>query len=380
MRALAIGIVMAAAAVSARPLPRGMAVSVKNDRLWVTVDGTTVPLDDDAYAAAHPVSQLDGVELSADGTALVIHAPDCMGDSDPDGRQVALDAITATVENMRGMQLHLKKKYADAIPHFAAAAKASQQYATNLLCAQSMAGRLDDADKTVATFSPGHAVWFGWRLAVDPELAAMRGRASVRALLAARPSKLTADAMGDAIAVSPLGLVAIREWTFFGGPGAAGGSDILLYDIKTGDMVLRVTLVDIGDDCDASGKPPANDVAGLPPCSKDVRARTAAHRRSVDPMLAAFAFEKRPTVWVDLVGNDADTVTTPDKKQSLTFTKNGVTLARNGKTRAATLDGQGKLIRVGFAGDYVIVQSRENGFSGCSGDAQRSYSQVLVAP
>jgi hypothetical protein len=60
--------------------------------------------------------------------------------------------VEARFENVVGMKLLTKKQYANAIVHFALAAQKDPEspvFATNLLSAQSLAGKLDDGDRTI---------------------------------------------------------------------------------------------------------------------------------------------------------------------------------------------------------------------------------------
>ena len=238
---VAVGILVSASAL-AKPLPKGMKVSLKDMALYVEQDGIKVPLFDDDRRLADQVSNLTGAELSDDGGSIVVHADSC---ASSDGIEVPLSEVEARLENVRGMQLHVKKKYADAIVHFTAAVKADPStpvYVTNLLSAQSMAKRYDDADRTIASSAAAHVAWFAWRLAIDPELASVRGRAAARPFVAAKPTKLAFQALGDDIAVSPIGLVAVGEWNAFGGPGTDNNSELVLYDPRADVPPVRLAV------------------------------------------------------------------------------------------------------------------------------------------
>jgi hypothetical protein len=373
---LTLALLLVASSAYAKPLPKGMTVTFKKDVLYVTQDGITVPLRDDAATLADQLSEYKSTELSDDGTEVVVKINSCNGGEE--GLRVPLAEVTARLENLRGMRLHLKKKYADAIPHFAAAAQGdpgTPVYASNLLSAQSMAKLLDDADATLAKYAPKHLAWFAWRLAVDKELANVRARPAAKALVAAKPGKLKADALGDAIAVSPTGVVAVHEWAFYGGPGApTEGFDLALYDPAQDVGPVRLTGIAPGDACEGM------DIH----CTKAQKAKQAASKKKLDPVLAGMAFEKRPTVWVSTTadGSEVDVVSTPDKSSTAKFS----TVPATGGYRVDVLHGKAMVTvtlddfpkQVGFAGNIVVFQFRQNAYIACDGDAQRSYSKVVV--
>src|SRR5262249_49151831 len=154
-------------------------------------------------------------------------------------------------------------------------------YATNLLSAQSLAGKLDDADRTIAAYAPAHPAWFGWRLLVDPELKSVAGRPGARALVAAKAGALRFGKLGDDIAVSRLGLIAVREWSSFGGPGAPSDHQLAVYDPIHAGANLRL------------------DAA-----------------RDSDRVLGGLGFERRKTAWVDAL-DSPDHVVSPDKSTTI---------------------------------------------------------------
>jgi hypothetical protein len=192
------------------------------------------------------------------------------------------------------MQLHTKKKYADAIAHFTIATQKAPEvamYATNLLSAQAMAGKLDDADKTIATYAPRNIPWFVWRLAVDPELKAVAKRPSAK-LGAAKPgtakSKLNQTFTKkdhDEIAYSPLGIAAAEVnmpvW-YDGGPDGDYGYEIVFVDMKTGAELMRLPT---GTECLRIGRS-AHDTS----CGKQMAAAEKAQRAVVDQLFQQLGF------------------------------------------------------------------------------------------
>ena len=197
----------------AKPLPPGLKISVKDMYLVATLNGTTVPLLDSRVdmRAGQTYTTVTSATISDDGKTLSVIGDACVDADVP--LTMPLARVQARIDNDLGMALHLKQKYGDAIPHFAAAVQGDPDlplFATNLLSAQSMGGKLDDADRTIATYAPKNLAWFAWRLAVDSDLKNVRDRPSVKAIVS-KSSKLDANTMGDNIAVSLLGLVAVRE-------------------------------------------------------------------------------------------------------------------------------------------------------------------------
>src|SRR5258708_25492595 len=151
--------VVAAAPAAAKPLPKEMKSVIKNNAPYLEWRGVTVPVGDRDWKLRD--DKLKKVELSDDGKSIVVTFVPCMSDDD-DTLVVPLARIEAHVENNLGMQVHVKKKYDDAIAHFAIAAARDPEtpvFATNLLSAQSMAKRLDDADKTIDTYGVKNLAW-----------------------------------------------------------------------------------------------------------------------------------------------------------------------------------------------------------------------------
>ena len=248
---LAFAILAAAGSVAAaKPLPDGLKVINRAGTLLVTKGALAVPLfDGDDKHVGRTFVDPTSVELSDDGKRIVMAVGGCLYEADTP-IEVSLASIEARFENLLGMQLHLKKQYADAIVHFTAAAQTdptTSVYATNLLSAQSMSRKLDAADNTLATYGPTNSPWFAWRLAVDPELAAVRDRPAAKALAAAKPTKLAGYNPETDVAVSPLGLVASAEWQAVGmSPGA---ETVVVFDLAHDRRLLELPLFDFGGPC-----------------------------------------------------------------------------------------------------------------------------------
>jgi hypothetical protein len=373
MRSSVLILVASYGIAGAKPLPKDLQVVEKDGKLLAVRGGLTVPLFGvDSTSADLTWSDLKPAELSADGTQIVIKAGNCRMDDEP--IEVPLAAVEARLDNAAGMQVHVKKKYDDAIAHFARAVQrdpATPVYATNLLSAQALANKLEEADRTIATHGPRNVPWFAWRLAVDPELARVRTRPSAAALVPVKPSSLTYKALGDALAVSPLGLVAVTEWIAVGqGPSQ---QDVVIYD-KTNRRQLRLHAVELRDACE-----PGKD--SMFPCAKGAAARTAKNTRVVDQVLAALGFEKQPLAFVENP-DGADKLVSPDKKTTIeaisTDTSTELKITR-GKTTATAPIADWPPRRVGFGAKHIVLELKTS--YACGGaDSQQSYSIIVSAP
>lgn len=367
MRAcLAIVAVLASPAL-AKPLPKTMKVGIEKTKLVFTEGGITVPMMPDSEKVWDTVVS---AELSDDGKTIEIKAQGCIETVD-DPIEFSIDELEARIENVRGMQLHLKKKYADAIPHFAAAAKrdpAAPVYATNLLSAQAMGGKLDDADATLATMGAQNVPWFAWRLAVDPELKALNGRASTKPFTAPKPTKLAFKDPDKTIAVSPLGYVAVNDALLLGmGPNV---DQMAIYDIKRNSRLLKLqTSVGCMDD------PQMAESLGGGGCTKQDHAKEAGFAREASAVLGRLGFVEEPFVWVERP--ESDTIVSPDKTVQLAF-KDDKLIIKRGKA-SSTVKADSGPYRVGFGKTVLVVQYR--GMYGCGGaDSRQFYSSVYALP
>lgn len=361
-----IGSVVAALALvtaspaGARPLPKGMTIALDKQQLWVHQDGLVVPLQD-ADAAAQQVDQYDGASLSADGKTIDVRSFRCNDPDDP--ITVPLASVEARLENLRGMQEHVRHHYTAAIPHFALAAQtdpATPVYATNLLSAQSMAKLLDDADRTLATYGPKHPVWFAWRLTADPELANVRGRASARAVLAARRSAITASALDRAIAVDPAGRTAVKESVMNGGPGSPVDDQLVIYD-AAGTALFRLPLA---EGCEG---PMGQDL-----CTRADRASNAAHGREATALLQALGFAPVPTTWLE-AGTESDRLVSKDGKTTAVIVKDVVTITRGATKLTTHVPELAGTTWFGIAGSRAIFRWVER-YGSCDSDEQHSLS------
>ncbi len=364
---------LASSLALAKPLPKGMKVFSKADKLYVELKGMTVAMLDSEAAAAHIFGKVQSAELSDDGKQIVVKVEDCsMGDPD-EGIEFPLATIEARVENILGMKLHVKKQYAEAIPHFVTAVKqdpGTPMYATNLLAAQAMAKLFDDADKTLAASGPLNPAYFGWRLIVDPELVGLRGRPSTRTFVPEKPSTLTWANLG--VATNPLGLIAVSEWSFYGGPGAPGGEDLVIYEPKQGKLLLRLPVVALADACGGGG-----DGDGGVRCTKQMTAHTAANTKVVNLVLSTLGFQKQPAIKLES-SSDVKFVSA-DKQVSVEFVDKPTAqmIVKRGKLTTSVPDVEVPK-SISIAGNLVVLQYRQNAFMACDGDAQRSYSEFRV--
>jgi hypothetical protein len=309
MRSMIVAILLGLSAVAvAKPLPAGMKIAVAKQQVMVSQGGATVPLFADVR---YPVTKVVKAELSDDGASLKVLLDACenlMNDAD-EGREVPLAEVQARLENAIGMSFHLKKKYADAITHFTAAVAADPRpvYVTNLLSAQARAGKLDDADKTLATWGKKLAPWIVWRLAVDADLKKLAGRPSAK-LAADKPGKATSKLAGN-IALSPLGFAAaevVADMGFEGGPGGPTSYELVVVELSSGNEVLRLPTETV---CDESG---FESAAETKKCKKREAAAAAKNRKVVDPILATLGFETAKDAAREAHGDDE--IKTPEGK------------------------------------------------------------------
>jgi hypothetical protein len=367
-------VALMAAAAYAKPLPPGLVVSLKDQQVVVARGGVSVPLlDPTSHLAEQGWADFKGASLDEQGN-LVVAASGCMT---PGPLTVPLAVVEARLENGVGMLAHVKKDYAAAIPHFVAAAKgdpATPMYATNLLSAQSLAKRFDDADQTIATYAPAHRGWFAWRLAVDPELANVRDRPSAKPY---RPKvgKLTSRRLTTAI--SPLGYAATSEW---GGLGMIPSTDLVITDLKTGEVEIRVRLRAADDVCDDS-----NESNGMiQKCTKAMATHSERLLRNADAVLTALGFGDGGFTWAE--AKEGDPVS-PSKaisiEESATNADNpalpGLTVKRGGNPATIDIGDYNKVLSVGVSKDWIAVSVR---FSyGCGGaDSQQTRTVFHALP
>jgi hypothetical protein len=339
----------------AKPLPAGMTVKIADEHLVATRGGVTVTVD------AGYFSELGKVDLADDGAAIVVHATRCWSD-DADAlaeERFPLAPIEAAFENRAGMKAHLAKKYAAAIAHFTIAAKDDPEtpvYATNLLSAQSMAGKLDDADRTIATYARRNPAWFAWRFAVDRDLKALRGRPSTK--LVATPGTAP-DSLTDTIAYSPLGLVAheVEVDIYDGIPDGSSSSVLSIVEVATGRELLTLPSFST---CSLAmnGDPEPLDKA----CAARVAKEAKANQKVIDAVLVSLGF---------VVANGFLDVWGSDKKQHELVAPDGRRLEVDDGT--FTLDGKPidlgeRVYGVGFVPHAIVATTRGGKRVGCGAD------------
>jgi len=228
---------------AAKPLPAGIKLELKKGRPMLTSGGATVPFADDTLADWDTAT----AELSEDGADVTVSGTRCKKKlaGDAAKQKIPLARLEAKLENAAGEALLAKKKWADATARFDAAIRKDPlvaHYAANLLLAQVKAGKLDDADKTLATAGKRHIAWFAWRLEVDPALAKLKARPSAKAIAAPTPGKARGPTLADAFAYSPLGMTATRTASGEGGSGAELPMEVSFTEIATGREVLRLSM------------------------------------------------------------------------------------------------------------------------------------------
>jgi hypothetical protein len=259
---LAVLLLLVASTAFAKPLPAGMKIALQKERVVATSKGFTVPL----WETRVPVEKVISAELTDDGNIAVMLAK--CGETFDDPETIPLAVVEAKLANMAGMAAHRKKQYAEAIAQFTLATQKDASvamYATNLLSAQAMAGKLDDADQTIATYGKNRVPWFAWRLAVDPELKALKARPAAK--LGAPKAGTAKGDLRDKLAYSPLGYVATEI-------------NIDLYDGIPTKVPSVVVIVDIAT-------------------SKELLRLPAKNRKDANMMLALLGFDIVPKAYVD---------------------------------------------------------------------------------
>ena len=375
---LALLVVVVPAVVAAKPLPAGFKIDVIAHRLTASAGGESVELTD------HDAGKLGKVELDDDGKTLEIAVSLCEGMFGDEGEPIPFDlpAIQAKLENLAGMRAQLKKKYADAIPHFTAAAKLDPEtalYATNLLSAQAMAGKLDDADRTLATYASKNVAWFAWRLQVDSDLRALRGRPSTKSLAAAKRGTAKTKQLGDSIAYSPLGLAAMElSYDMWDGiPDGSGSYQLVIVDLKTGKEALtlpteRTCAVDMEKAMrdNATNPPPADKK-----CPAKEAAAAAPKLKVTDELLASLGFEIAPKAFEDAI-KDGEMKKQIVARDGRKLDTDKMTIAKGKQTKAIQLSGR----PFGFAfvpGALVVMTRTGKHIARCEADG--NYRMSLEA-
>lgn len=243
----------------AKPLPSGMAVTLKNGKPFLSQLSVSVQLLDNW----EPWTDLK-VAVSDDDKQLELWSARCGMTLDPEEtpRRIPLAVVGAKLANARATALRTKNKYADAARLFEEAWKAdpsSPSYATSYLAALARSHQTGEATKLLdGGIAADFTAWFAYRLAVDPDLKALAATEAGKALRAAKPSKLTVKKLGDGAATSPLGVAAI----------ATADSNKNLYvsfvQLKTGSETMRLPI------------------------------KTSAQIRQVDKLLQVMGFEPAP--------------------------------------------------------------------------------------
>jgi hypothetical protein len=319
MRSLVILVALAAIA-DAKPLPKGMTIAIANNRPVATRDGVTVEITDGDRAEW---GKLVKAQLSDKGDEIVIDAPTCHGGT-TDPTTLSLAVVEAKLENAIGMGFHLKKQYDKAIEHFAiAVAKDPHEvYETNLLSAQSLGGKLDDADKTIAAWGPKAHGWFAWRLLVDSDLAPLKGRASTKGFAIKSGSARIAT---GPVAYSPAGLVAFQTDEIYEGIGSAVDSFVTILDVTSGVTLVQLP---IGSECAIENPQQGPSKA----CQKKQAAAAAPLIKRADALLARLGFEPVPKSAVRPYFADSLTISSADGRK-LVFADGGAKLVIGGTAK-----------------------------------------------
>lgn len=290
-----LAVVLAASTAMARPLPDGLKITFAKNKVTATKDGVSVTI------GSVTAVRMTKAELSDDGKDIKIKLEGTpsieneMGEREQDDglRQYALATVEGKLANAAGMGLSLKKKYADAIPHFTTAMQKDPLpvYITNLLSAQSLAGKLADADAVLAAHGRRIAPWIAWRLVVDPDLKALLGRPSAK--LGATGTGKAKSKLFEGVAYSPLGFAAVEIVTNASMGDNSGPVDYALafVDLKTGEQVF---VLETETACALEDKA----------CARKQAPVTAKRRAIAEKVLAMLDFQQVPDGYKTAVDED----------------------------------------------------------------------------
>lgn len=335
--ALGMVLVLAGSALAlAKPLPTGMKITFANGKLTVAQGGATVTL------TSVKAKKLASAELSDDGKTIKVKldgiptTTDEMGEETTDDgvREYKLDSVEAQLANSAAMGLSMKKKYADAIPLFARAVEKDPDapvYITNLLSAQSMAGKLDDADAVIAKHGKRIAPWLAWRLVVDSDLKALASRPSAK--LGAKGTGKAKSILFEQVAYSPSGFAATEIVTNATMGDGRGPTDYALsfVDLKTGKQVLLLPT----ESCTTK-------------CNKAAKGRVVA-----DKVLALLDFDQIPDGYQS--ANGGEELASKDGRKINTSTGDIVV----GGKKLKTPDDLGTIWGVGFVPKAILLVTRD---------------------
>jgi len=366
-RSVGVVVLVVSAQALAKPLPADWKVTLVKGHVMATHAGASVRID----GGSARVDKLVSAQLSDDGSAIEATVQKCGMEKDPSDEpwveSAKLATLEATIENQLGMALHTKKKYADAIPHFALAAQKAPTtwvYATNLLSAQAMGGKLEDADRTIATYGlKAGRPWFAWRIAVDPELKALRDRPSAK-LAAPKPGTAKGD-LHEKIAYSPLGYAATERYgmAYDGMPDGSSDSELVIIDLASGSQALALPTEYL---CATDIEATKIDQA----CQKKFAKKNAANRKVANATLAQLGFDILPKA-AGIVPDGS--FTAPDGRKLVDGTK--IVAGKVLKEIEAS-----KLWFVGFVPKYAVIGSMEKEADDCGDGMAGSQLQLTVVP
>lgn len=337
MKLIGMALVLVSAVASAKPLPTGMKVTFANGKLTASQDGASVTL------TSVKAKKLASAELSDDGKTIKVKLDGIpvttneIGEEETDDglREYKLASVEAQLANNAGMGLSMKKKYADAIPLFGKAVDKDPDapvYITNLLSAQSLAGKLDDADAVIAKHGKRIAPWLAWRLVVDSDLKALATRPSAK--LGAKGTGKAKGDLFDKVAYSPLGFATIEIVTNASMGDGTGPTDYALafVDLKTGKQIFTLP----------------TETKCMRGCKPNAKQRAIA-----DKVLAMLDFDTIP----DGYQSAASEETLSSKDGRKINTRSGEITA-GGKT-IKTPDEMGSIWGVAFVPKAVVIMTRD---------------------
>jgi len=153
--------------------------------------------------------------------------------------------LRARIANVRGLKHHKARRFDQAIGEFEAALgldPTAAVIASNLACAQALAGLSEVAATTLEVLGKRNPAWVTWRLAADPDLLSITAHPNLAAFVTRSPGSVTLAELEHArIAISPHQLVAYRRTVVSHGNGVS--VDVVrLADSRTGAVLVDLSV------------------------------------------------------------------------------------------------------------------------------------------
>jgi tetratricopeptide (TPR) repeat protein len=349
-------------AVTRAPLPDGLVLEAEPNSFRVRRDALQAPLE--PFGPRVVPMALDSVDVDTDGKAAIATVADAC-----DARRtvtLTLASLNARLENVAALALHRQRRFAEAAEGFSRALALDPTLdvaATNRAAAELMAGKPDDALRTLAPLLARAPIATYAQVASDPELAPLLKRPALAALRAPVPGKarltiakndvtMGGKAKGALAVSSRHRLIAAVDdaWSW---ALCVGEADLVLFD-ATGAEVKRMPLFSTDD--------MSNDEARDCPFKRAAKPRVAARVAAAQRVLTDLGFSLAPR------GDEAIVSTTeagrpqasfPRAKLELVLGTDRIRLLRGGDERGGAPSAGGESIeRVDHLPDLGVVVLR----------------------